>query len=272
MQRVCLDTNALNRLARTDHPRAEALHAKLRYAGSNHIFVVSTVLDELAPMLADPRAADPADHANQIVNFLLSGIKVRGLLPPLERIELEVRAALEGHTPPLWAGLYPVQSTRAALAQGFRDRLAVAETLAVLKESHAAIDEERTTRLDILRDPPAGFDLRQVNLRNLIDMDVQKNLENGAYGLPSDKSRWPASDRVPSLWNLYSILWAYRYVNLGNASLKERPSDAPDILIYRDTAYADVFVTDDARLKRYVDVCPQPRATVMTLDAWLATV
>jgi hypothetical protein len=83
MPLVCLDTNAFNNLTwRGDPHRIGTLQRALRGHDNPNILIMGTLLEELTPMLLDPRAADPDDQASRMLAFLLSGIKVRVLFQP----------------------------------------------------------------------------------------------------------------------------------------------------------------------------------------------
>jgi hypothetical protein len=101
---------------------------------------------------------------------------------------------------------------------------------------------------------------------------VQHRLKQGEYRLPRGVTSWPTSGQVPTLWYFWSILWVWRYLNLLDPKRVEKVNDLPDFLTYRDAAYANIFVTDDRRLRAYIERCPEPKVRVMRFAEWAKTV
>jgi hypothetical protein len=273
MPLVCLDTNAFNNLTwRGAEDKLEALQTRLKGPNCPHVLIVGTLLDELAPMLLDPRAEAPTDRARRMLDFLLGGVKVRMLFQPRERIQAEIDAALSGAARPLWKCLQSVADTRAMIRHHMGSKQTIEEVVRLAKDFEPAIAEERATRLEILETAPPEFDIAGASLETLIDWEVKRRLGQGGYRLPSDESLWPASLQIPTLRYFWSVVWAYRYLNIAEPKRVERTNDLPDLLTYRDAAYADVFVTDDGRLRTYLERCPEPKARLQRFAEWARTV
>jgi hypothetical protein len=273
MPLICLDTNAFNGITwRGDAAWIASLHRRLRQPSCTQILVVGALLDELAPMLLDPRARNPDDDANRMLQFLLSGVRVRGLFQPRERMVVEIHAVQSGAIRPMWACLHSESATREMLSVNMRDPEKLKESAAFGRESAEAIDEERNTRLQVQKELPKEFDLNDVHLDVLSDWDVRRQVRNLGFDAPDDDTPWPASRDIRSLWHLWGVVWAYRYLHFAEVERVEKSNDAADFLIYRDAANADVIVTDDRKLRKCIELAPEPKARVMRLREWADSV
>jgi hypothetical protein len=140
------------------------------------------------------------------------------------------------------------------------------------RQSGVAIDEERNTRLEAQKDLPKEFDLNDMHLDVLTDWDVRRHVRGLGFEVPDDETPWEASRDIRSLWHLWGVVWAYRYLHFAEVGRVEKSNDAADFLIYRDAAYADVIVTDDKKLRKCIELAPEPKARVMRLREWADTV
>jgi len=273
MSLVCLDTNAFNNLAwRGDADRIEALQSALRRQDSPHVLIVGTLLEELAPMLLDQLAESPMNRARQMLELLLSGVKVRMLHQPLDRIQAAIDAAIDGRLRPYWSCLRSVKDTRAMLRHHMNNKDTLTAAVQNAEHYEPAINEERSTRLRIFETAPPEFNLADASLEALIELEVQQRLKQGDYRLPADEANWPRSVQLPTLRYFWSIVWTYRWINIAEPQRVEKINDLPDFLTYRDTAYAEVLVTDDRRLRAYIAQSPEPKARVMRFEEWASTV
>jgi hypothetical protein len=180
MPLVYLDTNALNNVVwRASADTRQRVHDALRSRHTAQILVLGTLLEELAPMLLDPRAQDPDDYAHRMLTFLLSGVKVRALFQPSERIQREVDAATDSETRPLWNCLHSEQDTRALLRHLRTNEDVLKETVRLADAYKPANEKERAKRFEVHANAPAGFDLADVNLEKPYRARREEALEDG---------------------------------------------------------------------------------------------
>lgn len=98
----------------------------------------------------------------------------------------------------------------------------------------------------------------------------EMNRNRRFYGLPADKSRWPAPRNFVSLWFARGYVCARLRDIFGEGRKATDGGDLYDNIYFEDAAYSDVFVTGDETLARRGRSLLLSTPRILLTEEWVA--
>jgi hypothetical protein len=97
------------------------------------------------------------------------------------------------------------------------------------------------------------------------------NKHPSMFALPSDRTAWPKPRELPTLWYARAYTVA-RLKEIGEGRAPDERGDLYDGIYFQDSAYADIFVTDDDGIHRRAQSARITHPRILRLAEWTAEI